>query len=154
MQRMDYSDAERTLEAMLDQAGANHLTPDPAGTWAVFKEFAALPVEGVDAAHGDMFLFQWGAYDWQDGNGQRFEVDFLRQFSINAPSGEYDHMEQLHCTFFFELTDELREFGSGEEWIDDDLDTGFAALEALPVFAVLHDSPAPPVEMRVEQEQV
>jgi hypothetical protein len=151
---MDYGDAEAKLKAMLQEAGVDLAAPDPLRTWGTFKQFAAIPVEGVDPDGGDMFLFQWGTSDWYDGKGERFEIDFLRQFSINAPGGEYDHMEQLHCTFFFAPSDELRAFDSGDEWIVGDLDSGFATVEAFPVFGVLQRPPARPAEVRIEQEQV
>jgi hypothetical protein len=63
-------------------------------------------------------------------------------------------MEQLHCTFYFEPSDELRQFGSGDQWIAGDLSSGLAELEALPVLAVLRTPTAPPIEVRIEQEQV
>jgi hypothetical protein len=150
---MDFADAENRLRAMLDAAGVDPAS-DPKGTWSVFKQFAALLAEGVDPDGGDMCLFQWGVYDWHDGKGERFEIDFLRQFSINAPSGEYDHMEQLHCSFYFEPSDEFRQFDSGDQWIVGDLGSGFAEVEALPVFAVFRSPTVLPVEVRIEQEQV
>jgi len=151
---MNYNDAERTLKDMLRQAGVNLATPEPLTTWTTFKQFAALPVEGVDPVGGDTLLFQWGNYDWHDGNGERFEIDFLRQFGIITPDGEYDHMEQLHCTFLFELTDDLRQLERGEEWIDDDLERGFAKVEAFPVFEVIRQPRATPTGARIKQDKV
>jgi hypothetical protein len=84
---MNYADAVNTLNGMLREGGVDLASPDPLATWTVFKRFAELPVEGVDPVGGDMFLFQWGVYDWQDGNGERFEIDFLRQFVVNTPGG-------------------------------------------------------------------
>jgi hypothetical protein len=62
-------------------------------------------------------------------------------------------MEQLHCSFYFEPSDEFRQFDSGGQWIVGDLGSGFAEVEALPVFAVFR-SQLLPVEVRIEQEQV
>jgi hypothetical protein len=151
---VQYTEGESTLREMLSASDVDLDNPDPLATWAVFKEFAARPVEGVDPEFGDMFLFQWGVYDWRDGNGERFEIDFLRQFSVNTPDGEYDHMEQLHCTFYFDPTDDLRAFDAGDQWLVGDLDAGLAELESLPVFAVLRDRLAGPVGSKIEQEQV
>jgi hypothetical protein len=144
-----YQDGETTLRAMLEAQGVDLGNPDPLQTWTTFKEFAALPVEGVDPGGGDMFLFQWGAYDWQDGNGERFEIDITRQFVINTPSGDYDHMEQLHCTFYYDADTQLRQFESGDDWLDD-----VSHAESFPVFAVLQDRLAVPTAHRIEQEQV
>lgn len=47
---------------------------------------------------GDMFLFQYGVYNW--GNGPSFELDFTRQLSIEI-DGEYDYMLQFHITFYY-----------------------------------------------------
>lgn len=148
---MRYGDAEATLKAMLRERGAD--ARDPLATWATFKEFAAIPVEGVDPDEGDLLLFQWGAYDWADGNGERFEIDVTRQFSILDRRSEYDHMEQLRCTFYYEPTAELLAFGSGERWLPPDLESGFAEVESLPVFGVLRDR-RPPLDRRVEQHEV
>jgi hypothetical protein len=145
-----YQDGASTFKTMLREAGVRLERPDAFATWQVFKEFAAQAVEGVDPEDGDMSLFQWGAYDWGDGKGERFEVDFTRQFSILTPSGDYDHMEQLRCTFFYEPTDTLRAFGTGEEWIED----GFGEVESLPVFAVIRDRPSEPRDHRIQQDEI
>jgi hypothetical protein len=134
---------------MLEERGVDLENPDPLQTWTTFKKFAELPVEGVDPEGGDMFLFQWGVYDWHDGNGERFEIDVTRQFVINAPSGDYDHMEQLHCTFYYDADAQLRQFASGDDWLDN---VGHA--ESFPVFKVLRDGLAVPTCLRIEQEQV
>jgi hypothetical protein len=144
-----YDDAETTLRTMLEKRGVDLDRPDPLQTWTTFKEFAELPVEGVDPEGGDMFLFQWGTYDWHDGNGERFHIDFTRQFVINGPSGEYDHMEQLHCTFYYEANPQVREFGAGEDWIET-----VSRAESFPVFSVIRDGLATPVGHLIEQEQV
>ncbi|HZS24691.1 MAG TPA: hypothetical protein VFA30_06840 [Gaiellaceae bacterium] len=154
---MRYEDGETTLKALLRERGVDLGDPDPLATWTTFKEFAAMPAmpaEGVDPDGGDMVLFQWGVYDWYDGNGERFEIDFTRQFSILTRRGDYDHMEQLHCTFQYEPTEELRALGAGDEWIVGDLDAGFGNVESLPVFAVLRDRLGTPIEHRIEQERV
>jgi hypothetical protein len=150
---MKASEAEQTLKEMLGAAGIDVLAPDPLGTWKVFKRFAELPVEDVASEDGDMCLFQWGTHDWADGRGERFEIDFLRQFTIEV-DGEYDHMEQLHCTFEFEPTEALRGLGPGEHWIAGDLADGLGKVEVLPIFAVLREPPVPPSAARIEQEQV
>jgi hypothetical protein len=62
-------------------------------------------------------------------------------------------MEQLYCTFFFEPTKDLRAFSAGDEWFDGD-DKGFAQIESFPVFRVIRERLAAPVDSRIEQEQV
>lgn len=134
---------------MLQERGVDLGSPDPLQTWITYTEFAALPVEGVDPEGGDMFLFQWGVYDWHDGHGERFEIDITRQFVINTPSGDYDHMEQLRCSFYYEPTAQVLEFGSGDDWLDD-----VSEAESFPVFSVMRDRLAVPTGYRIEQEHV
>jgi hypothetical protein len=150
---MRASEAEQTLKEMLGAAGVDVGAPEPMVTWRVFRQFAELPVEDVASEDGDMCLFQWGTYDWGGGRGERFEINFLRQFTIED-DGEYDHMEQLHCTFEFEPTEALRGLGSGEHWIAGDLADGLGRVEALPIFAVLREPSVPPSAARIKQEQV
>jgi hypothetical protein len=138
---------------MLGAAGVDVGAPEPIATWRVFRQFAELPVEDVGSEDGDMCLFQWGTHDWRDGRGERFEIDFLRQFAIEI-DGEYDHMEQLHCTFEFEPAEAFRGLGSGEHWIAGDLAAGLGQVELLPIFGVLREPPAPPKTARIAQEQV
>lgn len=140
---------------MLKDAGVDAARPQLQDTWNVFKRFAALPVGGVGPdPEDDLLLFQWDSYDWHDGKGERFNVDFLRQFTIYSRRGDYDHMEQLHCTFFFEPTPELRALGSGDKWSGGSLDAWFAQIEELPAFTVPKQAGVPLLESRIEQELV
>ena len=47
----------------------------------------------------DMLLFQWGKYDW--GEGEYFEVDMVRQFAKGQLFGD-PKLSQLHATAYFE----------------------------------------------------
>jgi hypothetical protein len=61
---------------------------------------------------GDMLLFQWGAYDW--GGGEMFEIDITRQ--LIACGGEDEDIWQLHLTYRFSPSEELRAIGKGNSW--------------------------------------
>jgi hypothetical protein len=61
---------------------------------------------------GDMLLFQWGTYDW--ASGATFEVDVTRQ--LIRGSGEDDDIWQLHLTYRFPPSEELRAIGKGNRW--------------------------------------
>lgn len=78
---------------------------------------------------GDMLLFQWGTYDW--GDGEHFEIDITRQLIwdprswiakwwftklLAHPSIDYQAMWQLSLTLRFLPTDELRKLESGNQW--------------------------------------
>jgi hypothetical protein len=140
---MNVGNAEKGLKRMLKDAGVDPARPPLLETWNVFKTFAVLPVEGVGPdSDDDLLLFQWGCYDW-GGKGERFNVDFLRQFTVYSRGGGYDHMEQLHCTFFFEPTPGLRALGSDNEWSGRSLDAWFAQIEELPAFTMPTQSGTP-----------
>ena len=63
-------------------------------------------------ADGDMLLYQWGTYDW--GEGEAFEIDLTRQFLTDDPEDE--NMWQLSLRFRFLPTDPLRALGDGNKW--------------------------------------
>jgi len=63
-------------------------------------------------ADGDMLLFQWGTYDW--GEGESFEFDITRQLTVG--DGEDEDIFQLSLTFKFEPTAPLRQLGAGNRW--------------------------------------
>lgn len=87
---------------------------------AFYKEVRA---EGCDvAADQDMLLFQWGTYDW--GEGEHFEVDLARQFIFG--DGEDEDIWQFHVMFRFAPSEQLSQLGSGDRWCK--------SLEDLPEF--------------------
>ncbi len=61
---------------------------------------------------GDMLLYQWGTYDW--GDGESFELDITRQLIFGE--GEDEDIFQLSLTFKFVATTELRQIASGNRW--------------------------------------
>ena len=61
----------------------------------------------------DMLLFQWGTYDW--GEGEYFSLNLTRQL-ICCEQAEDDDIWQLSLSFEFEPNDELRALGSGSKW--------------------------------------
>src|SRR5437879_13288813 len=61
---------------------------------------------------GDMLLYQWGCYDW--GNGESFEFNITRQF-MDA-DGQDEDIRQLSLTFKFKPTESLRKLADGNRW--------------------------------------
>jgi hypothetical protein len=61
----------------------------------------------------DMLLFQFGVYDW--GQGENFEFDITRQFILEGEEGD-DAISQLCCTVVYEPTMQLRSVGKGNCW--------------------------------------
>lgn len=72
---------------------------------------------------GDMLLFQWGTYDW--GNGELFEYNITRQFilspSLEAFNAEEDYGDdgwigQLALTLKYHPSAALRNVAAGNRW--------------------------------------
>jgi hypothetical protein len=61
---------------------------------------------------GDMLLFQFGAYNW--GEGETYNYDITRQFIVSGSEGD-DGMSQLCLTVHFTVTDTLRAI-KGNRW--------------------------------------
>ena len=61
----------------------------------------------------DDLLFQWGVYDW--GEGEWFELDITRQF-IFGGDAEDENIWQLSLTFKYLPTDKLRQIEAGNRW--------------------------------------
>lgn len=73
----------------------------------------------------DDLLFQWGAYDW--GEGEFFELDLTRQFTIGGEADD-DNIWQLSLKFKYRPDDELRQVESGNRWC------GTSALKGVEYF--------------------
>jgi hypothetical protein len=134
---------EARLKEMLLAEGVDVERPDPLMTWGVFATFGSEEIVGVEP-DDDGFLFWWGVH----GSGEPFRVGFLRQFSFYSDDDEYDHMEQLRCTFEFESTTQLRAFGNGDDWWFRSeprrtLSDWIAHVEAMPSFGVVRERVAP-----------
>jgi hypothetical protein len=71
-------------------------------------------IDGATDILEDMLLFQWGVFDW--GEGEYFELDITRQIS---PSDK-DELRQLSCTLYFKPSAVLREIEEGNKWCSSD----------------------------------
>ncbi|MDR7002050.1 hypothetical protein [Neobacillus niacini] len=112
-----------------------------------FKGFCKEPVEGEEDKE---ILFECGIYDFT--GEELFHFGFVRQFSI-FEEDEYDHMEQLHCLFYFKPTEELKMLEATEWSMDyDDLDTFFNHIENLQEFNIPLN--LKPISSEIYQEEV
>ena len=69
--------------------------------------------DGCDLGQdGDMLLYQWGCYDWAEG--EFFELNVTRRFIDGA--GEDEDIRQLLLTFKYEPTASLRRVKDGNCW--------------------------------------
>lgn len=150
---MRVDEAETRLREMFAEAGLDSPDVDlrtaARTAWTTYKAFAAEPVDvAANDPDADMVLFEIGAADWEDGR-RTFNLMLTRQFVLNDASGEYDHMEHLHCHLYCDLTPELERLGFDtgvflptathlDEWISDvEKSAGFAMLMEAPSSRVL-----------------
>ena len=86
----------------------------PANGIALMIDFyVAERAEGCDLQlDGDMLLYQWGCYDW--GDGEFFDFNITRQFISEA--GDDDDIRQLRLTFKYEPTTDMRKAKDGNHW--------------------------------------
>lgn len=101
------------LRFLRDQRVDYQVSPD-----AAFRAMLAFYCEerasgGNVDEDADMLLFQWGIYDW--GNGEHLEIDITRQVMIPGKEDD-DAIWQLHLTYRCTPTASDRDLGSGNEW--------------------------------------
>jgi hypothetical protein len=121
---MKAQDAEREFRSFLAQRGKPLEALDPPGGLSAMVSFyREVRADGLRFEHDeDMLLFQWGCYEQSDGVA--FDLDMTRQLIFDEP--EEGSIWQLHLSFYFDPTDELRALGSGNRWCQ--------SLDALPEF--------------------
>jgi hypothetical protein len=109
-----------TLQAMLERAGFDKWDPNLQVFWDVYKDFIAMPVDGMDPSRdADMLLFQCALDLGEPAKyhpGPHYIVDFTRQFSHEDEDGEYAGMEQLGCSFYYESDPEFEAVTKPADW--------------------------------------
>jgi hypothetical protein len=114
---------------------------------AALDFYEQVPASGLaDASQADMLLFQFGTYDW--GDGDYFEVDITRQFIISGEEGD-DAISQLNCTLFYRPTDAFQSMGKGNRWCESR--EGVADFKAFIVAsdAYLRTAAASPIKRKI-----
>lgn len=74
-----------------------------------FKDYKTK--ESLVHKEADMLLFQYGVYDWQDGNGKEFNFELVRQFEIPKE----DEFLQLSLSLFYDSAP-IGEVASFNSW--------------------------------------
>ncbi|HSE65502.1 MAG TPA: hypothetical protein VLB12_00860 [Gemmatimonadales bacterium] len=112
---MDPRTLDATFQEFARTAGMDLDTSVPAvGIPAMLRFYRDRRVDGCDFGDdADMLLFQWGTYDW--GSGNHFELDLTRQVILPDEEDD-DAIWQLHLTYRFLPSDELKSLGSGDRW--------------------------------------
>ena len=111
---MKRKNALKEFERYLKRAGDEHMPRMPLdGAKRMLSFYKDVRAADVDLeADGDMLLFQWGTYDW--GDGELFELDIARQ--LMGATGEDDDIWQLHLVYRFAPSGPLRAIGQGDRW--------------------------------------
>lgn len=105
-------------------------------------------IDGLDLdADGDMLLFQWGTYDW--GEGESFELDIARQFL----DPEEDEPLQLHILMKFPPTEATKAFEDGNKWCDSPIDIASFNEFIHPCGAYLAMRSAVPASVEIDFEK-
>lgn len=112
---MHARDAELAFRAFLAAEGIDVARADSAvGVGAMIRFYAQERANDCDVTRDeDMLLFQWGSYDW--GQGEKFEIDVVRQVVLPDESDD-EAIWQLHLTYRYPVTDGLRALGAGDRW--------------------------------------
>lgn len=150
-QAIDPSDARMELGRLLAERDLDldALTPRQ-GVGAALDFYREIRARGADVeADGDMLLFQWGTFDW--GEGEHFELDLTRQLIVPRDDDEPDVL-QLSLTFRFPPTELLRGLGAGNRWCRSPSQVAElrAFIDAAPAFAAVADRADAAVSMWLE----
>lgn len=120
----------------------------PADGIATMLEFyRADRAEGYAGPGQDKLLFQWGAYEGEDG--EHFELDITRQFSLD-PGGDDADLWQLGLTFLYIPAPHLRALGEGSEpcWAVDDIPRFEKFIRRSPAMRIVGGTAAKTVSLR------
>ncbi len=143
---MKHIDALKIFQKQLDVADLKMLTPlvgvEKMLDFYRTVRFDECPLE-EDA---DMLLFQWGLFDW--GDGEFFEIDITRQLIRNADCDD-DDIRQLSLKFSFKVTEEPKQIESGNRWCANlnEMDDFAAFAESNAAFSALKNCRAEKVKL-------
>lgn len=89
-QEFEISQIEGEFKSRIDHSILKELTPEKA-LELIIEFYHSTQVKGVDRdiQDNDMLLFQYGTYDWHDGNGSNFSLDFTRQIILEIEHEPY-----------------------------------------------------------------
>jgi hypothetical protein len=121
------SEAEEAFRRYLEARGlaVSRLNAEEAVDVAI-AFFESERADDVEAQEGDMLLFQWGTYDWRDGNGPSFQFELARQFVVAGfdPEEADDAMWQLRLTLHYAPSEAAAVVGAGDRWCERAEDVG------------------------------
>ncbi|HEY6277636.1 MAG TPA: hypothetical protein VIX86_15025 [Streptosporangiaceae bacterium] len=132
---MRTNEAEGAFRRYLERRGlvVSRLNAEEAVDTAI-GFFESERADDVEAEMGDMLLFQWGTYDWHDGNGPSFQFELARQFVVAgfAPDQADDAMWQLHLTLHYRLRELPMRSGRATDGVNESRMPALSARSSAP----------------------
>ncbi len=146
-------DAKRRFEELVGRAGRDSAALAPADGIALMRAFYdEVRFEGlVNESCADMLLYQYGTYDW--GDGEEFLYDITRQLVV--PDGDGQELWQLSLRYTFAPSEALRALGDTERWCNGHAEAASfgAFLEHCPARAAVESVAPLRVSLRFEQAE-
>jgi hypothetical protein len=144
---MKTTDSVAAFEETVEAAGFSLLELVPhVGVKQMLSFFATTQAEGCTAPSQDMLLFEWGTYNW--GEGESFELCISRQFTETGTEGEPE-ISQLRLVFKYAPNSQLAAFGQGNHWCNSRVELSEFAkyIQASPPFRAVAEQEAPSVRL-------
>lgn len=146
-------DAKRQFEELARRAGRDLATIAPADGIALMRAFYDEVRFGglVDEPCADMLLYQFGTYDW--GDGEEFVYDITRQLSLADADGQ--ELWQLSLRFTFAPTEALRALGDAERWCNrrEEASSFGESIDRCPAHAEVGRATPRNISLRFEQAE-
>ncbi len=146
-------DAKRQFEELARRSGRDFASIAPADGIALMRAFYDDVRFGglVDESCADMLLYQYGTYDW--GDGEEFVYDITRQLSLADADGQ--ELWQLSLRFTFAPTQALRALGEADRWCNahDEAPAFGSFLERCPAYAEVGRATPRGVTLKFEQAE-
>ena len=135
------------FEGVVESAG--YFVPDLVPRIALgqmLSFYSSAHAQGCAGASGDMLLFEWGTYNW--GEGESFELCLSRQFLEAGGEGD-DGISQLRLVFKYPPDTQLSALGEGNRWCASRGEAGEFErfVQASQPFQVVADLEAPSVSL-------
>jgi hypothetical protein len=86
------------------------------GVAAMLQFFEDVRPDRTVIRGADWLLFQWGCYDW--GQGEHFEIDVTRQFveRVKVEGEDEEVISQLSLRYSYSVSEQTKAFGKGNRW--------------------------------------
>ena len=105
-------DIESIFKEKVNEKGSLNVTDALQIVTDFYNEYVIIDVDGNNPDN-DMLLFEYGIYDWQDGKGENYTIDIVRQFYVE--NDQVEGFSQLHLMLYFNC-EEYRHVEAANKW--------------------------------------